>query len=165
MVTPDTRNNVVTLVAIASIAILITAFIYIFSTSLIQVAQHGESTVNIIGKAVAGNVSKAADINRMNLVQFNQSMADVVKSNGKIVESNKHAISNLSSIVQNFSKINTKYLGEVDNNITSNNGLLQKLYATHKDILESLQNISKQLAMMMIATTTAGNSTTTITHK
>ena len=152
-----------TLAAVIAIAILITAFIYIFSSSLIQVAQHGESTVNIIGKAVAGNVSKAADINKMNLVQFNQSMADVVKSNGRIVESNEHAISNLSGIVQNFSRINTKYLGEVDNNITSNNNILQKLYSTHKEILESLQNISKQLDMMMMATT-AGN-VTTITHK
>ena len=153
-----------TLAAVIAIAILITAFIYIFSTSLIQVAQHGESTVNIIGKAVAGNVSKAADINRMNLKQFNQSMADVVKSNGKIVESNKHAISNLSTIVQNFSKVNTKYLGEVDNNITSNNKLLQQLYSTHTAILETLQNISKQLDMM-IAPTAGNATTTTITHK
>ena len=132
MVTPDTRNNIMTLAAIVAIAILITAFIYIFSSSLIQVAQHGEQTLNIIGKSVAGNVSKAADVNQLNLKQFNQSMADVIQSNDRIVSSNKQSITNLSTIVQNFSKINTKYLGEVDNNITSNNKLLQQLYCdTH----------------------------------
>ena len=149
MVTPDTRNNIMTLAAIVAIAILITAFIYIFSSSLIQVAQHGEQTLNIIGKSVAGNVSKAADVNQLNLKQFNQSMADVIQSNDRIVSSNKQSITNLSTIVQNFSKINTKYLGEVDNNITSNNKLLQQLYSTHTAILGTLQNISKQMSMLV----------------
>ena len=166
MVTPDTRNNIVTLAAIIAIAILITAFIYIFSNSLMQVAQHGENTVNVIGKSVAGNVSESAAINKLNLQQFNRSMADVIQSNDRIVDSNKKAISNLSTIVQNFSKINTKYLLEVDNNITSNNDLLHKLYSTHQEILGTLQNISKQMSMIVgNVSVTPNSSTTTISHK
>ena len=166
MVTPDTRNNIVTLAAIIAIAILITAFIYIFSNSLMQVAQHGENTVNVIGKSVAGNVSQSAEINRLNLLQFNRSMADVITSNDRIVDSNKNAISNLSTIVQNFSKINTKYLLDVDNNITSNNDLLRKLYSTHQEILGTLQNISKQMSMIVgNVSVTPNSSTTTISHK
>jgi len=153
-------------VAIIAIAILITAFIYIFSNSLIQVAQHGENTVNVIGKSVAGNVSESAAINRLNLLQFNRSMADVITSNDRIVDSNKNAISNLSTIVQNFSKINTKYLLDVDNNITSNNDLLRKLYSTHQEILGTLQNISKQMSMIVgNVSVTPNSSTTTISHK
>ena len=166
MVSPETRNNIVTIVAIIAIAILITAFIYIFSNSLIQVAQHGENTVNVIGKSVAGNVSESAAINRLNLLQFNRSMADVITSNDRIVDSNKNAISNLSTIVQNFSKINTKYLLDVDNNITSNNDLLRKLYSTHQEILGTLQNISKQMSMIVgNVSVTPNSSTTTISHK
>ena len=166
MVTQESRNNIVTIVAIIAIAILITAFIYIFSNSLIQVAQHGENTVNVIGKSVAGNVSESAAINKLNLQQFNRSMADVIKSNDRIVDSNKKAISNLSTIVQNFSKINTKYLLEVDNNITSNNDLLHKLYSTHQEILGTLQNISKQMSMIVgNVSVTPNSSTTTISHK
>lgn len=169
MVTPETRNNLVTIAAIIAIAILITAFIYIFSSSLIQVAQHGENTVNFVGKSVAGNVSKSADINRMNLYQFNRSMADVIKSNDRIVDSNRYAIDNLSSIVQNFSKLNTKYLGDATANITSNNHLLQSLLATHHDILETLQNISKQMSMLVgnVSVTPANSSSaaTIINHK
>jgi len=166
LVSPETRNNIVTIVAIIAIAILITAFIYIFSNSLIQVAQHGENTVNVIGKSVAGNVSESAAINRLNLLQFNRSMADVITSNDRIVDSNKNAISNLSTIVQNFSKINTKYLLDVDNNITSNNDLLRKLYSTHQEILGTLQNISKQMSMIVgNVSVTPNSSTTTISHK
>ena len=166
MVTQESRNNIVTIVAIIAIAILITAFIYIFSNSLIQVAQHGENTVNVIGKSVAGNVSESAAINRLNLLQFNRSMADVITSNDRIVDSNKNAISNLSTIVQNFSKINTKYLLDVDNNITSNNDLLRKLYSTHQEILGTLQNISKQMSMIVgNVSVTPNSSTTTISHK
>lgn len=164
MVTPESRNNIVTIVAIIAIAILITAFIYIFSSSLIQVAQHGENTVNVIGKSVAGNVSKSADINRLNLLQFNRSMTDVITSNDNIVKSNNASIANLSSLVKNFSAANTKYLASLDTTIAKNKLTFNDLLKEQKRASDYLVIISKQLSMLVGNITTPSNQST-ISHK
>ena len=171
MVSTETRNNIVTIVAIIAIAVLITTFIFIFSNSLLEVAQHGERTVNDIGKAVAGNVSKSADINQMNLIQFNRSMNDVIASNDKIVASNKASIANLSQIVTNFSASNTKYLSNVDQNISKNRVTFDLLLKEQKHTSAILVNISKQLAGIVTipepnnTTNTTGLNPLTTNHK
>ena len=150
MVTADTRNNLLVLIILIAVAVLVVAFITIFANSILQVARHGEDTVNTIGKSVAGNVSKSSDINQNNLVQFNKSMTDVIKSNDRIVQSNNETISNLTDTVKNFSKSNSKYLSGVENN-TKNNRItfLDLLKEQHKTTLV-LQNISKQLNLVPI---------------
>lgn len=170
MVSPETRNNIVTIVAIIAIAVLITTFIFIFSNSLLEVAHHGEQTLNDIGKAVAGNVSKSAEINQMNLLQFNRSMADVIASNDKIVASNNQSINTLSQIVQNFSESNTKYLSNVDQNISKNRITFDQLLKEQKHTSAILVNISKQLAGIVTipepnTTNTTGLNPATTNHK
>jgi predicted PurR-regulated permease PerM len=132
MVDNDTRNNLIIVVVLVATAILIAAFITIFSNSILDVARHGEETVNSIGKSVSGNISKSADINQLNLLQFNKSMTDVIASNDRIVHSNQQALQNLSGIVSNFSKYNAQYLLYVGNNTAANKQTLQ-------DVLHELQ--------------------------
>jgi predicted PurR-regulated permease PerM len=127
LVTTDTRNNVIVVVVIIAIALLITTFIFLFSNSILQVAQHGENTINTVGKSVAGNISKSADINQLNLNQFNKSMTDVIASNNAIVSSNKQSLQNLSELVANFSKYNAQYLLMVGNNTGINKQSLQNI--------------------------------------
>ena len=151
MVTEETRNNVIVVIVLIAIAILIAAFIYVFSNSLLQVAQHGENTVNTIGKSVAGNVSKSADINQMNLVQFNKSMTDVIASNDRIVHSNNASINNLTAMVHNFSASNSKYLYAVTNNTSVNKISLYGIMKELKKQTLLLQNISKKLDVVPVA--------------
>jgi len=162
LVSPETRNNIVTIVAIIAIAILITAFIYIFSNSLMQVAQHGENTVNVIGKSVAGNVSQSAEINRLNLLQFNRSMTDVITSNDNIVKSNNASIGNLSALVKNFSAANTKYLASLDTTIAKNKLTFNDLLKEQKRASDFLEDIAKLLNTTLSSNTTTN---TTSTHK
>lgn len=145
MVNPETRNNLIVVVIIVAVAILIVGFIYAFSNSLLQVAQHGENTVNLVGKAVSGNVSEATDINRLNLQQFNRSMTDVIESNDKIVVSNNNSIANLTKLVDKFSKSNGIYLGAVTNNTSANKGSLITILTELKKQTALLTSIDKKL--------------------
>lgn len=145
MVNPETRNNLIVVVIIVAVAILIVGFIYAFSNSLLQVAQHGENTVNLVGKSVSGNVSEATDINRLNLQQFNRSMTDVIASNDKIVVSNNNSIANLTGLVDKFSKSNSIYLGAVTNNTSANKGSLIAILTELKKQTALLTSIDKKL--------------------
>lgn len=142
MVTPDTRNNIIVIVVIVAVAILVALFVVVFSNSLLQVADHGEKTINSIGKSVAGNVSEATAVNRLNLLQFNKSMSDVIQSNDNIVDSNNKSIANLTSMVNKFSKSNSLYLSAVTNNTGSNKQLLNDILAELKTQTELFRNIT-----------------------
>lgn len=143
MVTTDTRNNVIVIIILIATATLVSTFVLVFATSILNLAQHGENTVNMVGKSVAGNVSQSAEINRLNLMQFNKSMTDVIKSNDEIVQSNNNSINNLTDIVHNFNIANSKYLNSVNNNTGANSKLLNL-------IVKELQNISKKLDMVPV---------------
>jgi predicted PurR-regulated permease PerM len=142
MVTPDTRNNIIVIVVIVAVAILVALFVVVFSNSLLQVANHGEDIINTVGKSVAGNVSEATAVNRLNLNQFNKSMADVIQSNNNIVESNNKSLANLTTMVNKFSKSNSLYLNAVINNTGTNKILLNEILAELKTQTELFKNIT-----------------------
>jgi hypothetical protein len=150
MVSPDTRNNFIVIVVIIAVAFLVATFVYIFANSILQVANHGETTMNKIGKAVAGNVSNATQINSLNLMQFNKSMTDVIKSNGRIVASNNATIGNLTDTVMNFSKANIANGMGLKNLIGNNTKIFAALYKEQKRASDILQNMSKQLKIVPV---------------
>jgi len=151
MVTPDTRNNIIVIIVIIAVAILVSIFVVMFSNSLLQVANHGEDTINSVGKSVAGNVSEATQVNRLNLNQFNKSMTDVIQSNDNIVLSNNQSLANLTKMVDKFSTANGKYLTAVTNNTGQNKKALNSILVELKIQTAILKNISKQLNMVPVA--------------
>jgi predicted PurR-regulated permease PerM len=150
MVTQDTRNNIVVIVVIVAVAILVALFVVVFSNSLLQVANHGEETINTVGKSVAGNISKSAEISQLNLNQFNKSMSDVIKSNDNIVDSNNKSLANLTTMVNKFSKSNSVYLSAVTNNTGANKQVLLSILTELKTQTAILKNISKQLNLIPV---------------
>lgn len=128
MVTADTRNNIIVIVVLIAIAVLIAGFMYVFSTSLLEVARHGENTVNLVGKSVAGNISNATETNSVNLLQFNRSMTDVVKSTNN----------------------QTKYLVQFNNNSLMNRNVFTQLLDEHMKTNKLLAEISKKLDIVPI---------------
>jgi hypothetical protein len=150
MVNTDTRNNFIVIVVIIAVAFLVATFVYIFANSILQVANHGETTMNKIGKAVAGNVSNATQINSLNLMQFNKSMSDVIKSNGRIVASNNATIKNLTNVVHNFSDANIANGKGLRDNIANNSKLFIGLFKEQKRASDILANISKQLKIVPV---------------
>ena|GEM_PF-4450355 len=155
MVDADSRNNAIVVAVIIAVAIMVTAFIYLFATSILQVAHHGEETMNSVGTSLIGNISNATEVNQMNLMQFNKSMTDVIQSNDRIVDANNQSLANLSKIVHNFSSANTAYLNVVKNNTGFNGLILAKILAT-------LQSIDKKLDLLPVTPIPQTNQSCTI---
>lgn len=143
MVTSDTRNNIVVIVVIVAVAILVSLFVVVFSNSLLQVATHGENTINTVGKSVAGNITKSAEVNELNLNQFNKSMADIVRSNNA-------TIGNLTNVVHSFSDANIHNGKDLKNVISNNSKLFKALLDEHHKTTILLTNISKQLNLIPV---------------
>lgn len=150
MVDGDTRNNLIVIIILIATAIIITAFVAVFYGNIADLAQSGESTINTVGKSVAGNISLSAEVNKLNLHQFNKSIDDVIRSNDKIVVSNNRSINNLTHIVHAFNMANSKYLGAVTNNTGANKGILMTIIHELKTQTAILQNISKKLDIVPV---------------
>lgn len=150
MVDSDTRNNYIVIIILIATAIVITTFVAIFYGNIADLAKSGENTINTVGKSVAGNVSLSADVNRLNLHQFNKSIGDVVASNDRIITSNNRSINNLTTIVHDFNKANSIYLSAVTNNTGANKGILSTIISELKTQTAILQNISKKLDVVPV---------------
>lgn len=152
MVTNDDRNNLLIIIVVITTVIIATFLINGFIAKMQQITEHGERTMNTIGKQLVGNISNATQINTLNLQQFNQSMADVVESNDEIVVSNNATINNLTKVVEGFSKANVANGKTLKDLIANNSHTFAALLAEQHKTSLILANISKQLDKMTTTT-------------
>src|SRR5215212_8796156 len=143
MVSNDDRNNLLIVIIVISTVVIATFLINHFISKIEQVTDHGEKTMDRIGKQLVGNISNATQINTLNLQQFNKSMVDVVRSNDQIVRSNNATIGNLTDVVHNFSDANIANGKALKDNIANNTKLFLALLKEQHQTTLVAQNISK----------------------
>src|SRR5215212_3795001 len=146
MVSNDDRNNLLIVIVVISTVLIATFLINGFISKMEQVTDHGEKTMDRIGKQLVGNISNATQVNTLNLIQFNKSMSDVVKSNDQIVRSNNATIGTLTEVVHNFSEANIANGKALKDNIANNSKTFKALLEEQHKTTSVLSNISKQLA-------------------
>jgi hypothetical protein len=146
LVTNDDRNNLLIIIVVITTVIIATFLINGFISKMQQVTDHGEKTMDRIGSQLVGNISNATQVNTLNLIQFNKSMGDVVKSNDEIVRSNNATISKLTEVVHNFSEANIANGKALKETISNNSKTFQALLIEQHKTTLVLVNISKQLA-------------------
>jgi flagellar biosynthesis/type III secretory pathway chaperone len=173
LVTNDDRNNLLIIIIVITTVVIAAFLINGFITKMQQITEHGEQTMNKIGKQLVGNISNATQINTLNLFQFNKSMGDVVSSNDQIVRSNNATIGKLTDVVHNFSQANIKNGRSLADNIAHNTQTFLALLKEQHDATVYLGHISKQLSSQFpledngteIPTVYSNNTNQTTIHK
>lgn len=109
----DERNNLIVLIMIISAAIIISAFIYTFSASVLDIATRAQTDVNEVGHHLTGNMSQMLELDRMKVETLNKTIAHMDKFNYQGI----HELMNLTSdLTEQTNQKLDKIIHLLDNN-------------------------------------------------